>query len=98
MRPYFEKMPTFGGVFEAGKLDNSFHLARIGKRDWIVLALEIGPRDEVVRWANQVLLLSRRTQSEQRYLPARILHEPSLAAGRLSGRRAISTRRVDLSA
>jgi len=50
-----QKRPTFGGVHENGKLDNSFHLLRIGGRDWIVLALECGPRDEVVDWANKVL-------------------------------------------
>jgi len=49
------KWPTFGGVHKKGKLDNSYHLLRIGRRDWIILALEIGPRDEVVEWANKVL-------------------------------------------
>lgn len=49
------KWPTFGGVFEDDKLDNSFHLFRLGQRDWIVLALEFGPRDAVLDWANQVL-------------------------------------------
>lgn len=53
-----EKMrewPTFGGVFKEDRLENSYHLARIGSRDWIILVLEIGPRDEVVAWANSVL-------------------------------------------
>jgi predicted phosphodiesterase len=50
-----ETWPTFGGVFEEGKLENSYHLARFGTRDWILLALEYGPRDEVLRWANDVL-------------------------------------------
>ena len=49
------KMPTFGGLFEDGKLDNSFHCFRIAGRKWIALALECGPRDEVVTWANEVL-------------------------------------------
>ncbi|MFM1769591.1 MAG: hypothetical protein RJA22_2120 [Verrucomicrobiota bacterium] len=47
--------PTFGGVREEGRLENSYHLFRMGGRDWIVLALEFGPRDEVVAWANGVL-------------------------------------------
>jgi 3',5'-cyclic AMP phosphodiesterase CpdA len=51
----FKKWPTYGGVFEEGKLDNSFHLFRIGQRDWIVIALEYGPRDETLSWANAVL-------------------------------------------
>ena len=51
----FRKWPTFGGVFEEGKVDNSFHLFRLNQRNWIVLALEYGPRDEVLAWANRVL-------------------------------------------
>lgn len=51
----FEDLPTFGGVFEEGKLDNSYHLFTAGGRDWLVLALEWGPRDEVVEWAGQIL-------------------------------------------
>jgi len=47
--------PTFGGVQQAGVLDNSFHLLGIGQQKWIILSLEIGPRDEVVAWANSVL-------------------------------------------
>jgi hypothetical protein len=50
-----KQRPAFGGVFAEGRLDNSFHLVRIGKQNWIVLALEYGPRDEVVAWANKVL-------------------------------------------
>jgi len=49
------KWPTFGGVHTKGKLDNSYHLLSIGGRDWIILALECGPRDSVVAWANKVL-------------------------------------------
>jgi hypothetical protein len=48
-------MPTFGGAFEDGKLDNSFHLFSIGGRDFVLLALEWGPRDEVITWANEVM-------------------------------------------
>jgi hypothetical protein len=51
----FTNWPTFGGVFESNRIENSFHLCRVGSRDWIVLALEFGPRDEVVEWANRVL-------------------------------------------
>jgi hypothetical protein len=50
-----QKWPTFGGVFQEGKLENSYHLFRINGRDWIALVLEFGPRDEVVKWANKVL-------------------------------------------
>ncbi len=50
----FSSLPTFGGVYEAGKLDNSFHLFTAGGADWLVLALEFGPRDGVLAWANEV--------------------------------------------
>lgn len=49
------KQPTFGGVFERGKLDNSYHLFSAGGRDWLVIGLEWAPRNEVVQWANKVL-------------------------------------------
>ncbi len=51
----FEAWPSFGGVFEAGKLDNSYHLFRILGRDWIALGLEYGPRQKTMAWANDVL-------------------------------------------
>ncbi|MBC8875658.1 MAG: metallophosphoesterase [Planctomycetes bacterium] len=47
--------PTFGGVFHEKKLDNNYHLFRIGDQDWIALGLECGPRQAVVEWANSVL-------------------------------------------
>lgn len=49
------RQPSFGGVMEEGRLENSFHLVRLAGRDWIVLALEFGPRDGVVAWANRIL-------------------------------------------
>jgi hypothetical protein len=48
-------MPTFGGAYEDGQLDNTFHLFSIGGRDFVMLALEWGPRDEVITWANEVM-------------------------------------------
>lgn len=51
----FTNQETFGGVFEAGKLDNSFQLTRAGGVDWLILGLEFGPRDEVLAWANLVV-------------------------------------------
>jgi predicted phosphodiesterase len=49
--------PTFGGVYdkEPQRLENSFHLFTAEGRDFLVLALEFGPRRDVVRWANQVV-------------------------------------------
>jgi len=50
-----EQWSMFGGVCHKGKLDNNYHLFRIGDQEWIALGLECGPREEVVEWANKVL-------------------------------------------
>ncbi len=47
--------PTFGGAMAEGKLDNTYHLFEAGGAKWIVVALEWGPRDETIRWANEVM-------------------------------------------
>jgi hypothetical protein len=47
--------PTFGGAFESGKLENTYHLFSAGGRDYIIMALEWGPRDAVVSWADGVM-------------------------------------------
>lgn len=49
------KWPTYGGVLDAGKVDNSYHLFRIGAQDWIALGLEFGPSKRTIAWANEVL-------------------------------------------
>lgn len=51
----FESLPSFGGVFEPGRLDNSFHYFTAGGVDWLVVSLEFGPRDEVLNWANRIV-------------------------------------------
>jgi len=51
----YENLPTFGGIYEPGHMDNSYHLFHAGGRDWIVIALEWGPRDPIVEWADGVL-------------------------------------------
>jgi len=38
-----------------GQLENSASLVRLGRRDWLILALEFGPREPVVAWADRVL-------------------------------------------
>jgi hypothetical protein len=49
--------PNFGGVYdkEPDRLENSFHLFSAEGRKFLVLALEFGPRRDVVRWANEVV-------------------------------------------
>jgi 3',5'-cyclic AMP phosphodiesterase CpdA len=52
----FKKWQTFGGVYdkEPARTENNFHLFEAGGRKWLVIALEFGPRDDVLRWANDV--------------------------------------------
>ena len=50
----FQGLPSFGGVFEPGKMDNCYHLFSAGGVDWLVMTIEFGPRDAVLDWANQV--------------------------------------------
>jgi hypothetical protein len=46
---------SVGGFFEAGKTDNSFHKFTINNQPWMVVALEFGPRNEVVTWADSIV-------------------------------------------
>jgi predicted phosphodiesterase len=60
MNDYFrvedqKQWPTFGDVYEPGKLENHYQFLRINGQKWIVLSLEMGPRKEVIAWANKVL-------------------------------------------
>jgi hypothetical protein len=53
----FKKWESFGGVYdkEPDKGENIYHLFRAGGREWLVLVLEFGPRDDVLRWAREVV-------------------------------------------
>jgi hypothetical protein len=51
----YEDLPTFGGVFEEGRIENTYHYFSAGGVRWLVLALEFGPRDSVLDWANGVV-------------------------------------------
>lgn len=48
--------PTFRGVYdkEPERTENSYHCFSAGGREFLVLALEFGPRADVLRWANEV--------------------------------------------
>lgn len=46
---------TFGGVYERGRIENSYHLFSAGGRDWVAIALETFPRNGVLAWADKVL-------------------------------------------
>lgn len=53
----YREQSTFGGAYdkEPDRMENSFHLFSAEGRDFLVLALEFGPRRDVVRWANEVV-------------------------------------------
>jgi hypothetical protein len=55
--PYekYSRMKGFGGAFETGSMDNTWHTFKAGGLDWLILSLEFGPRDKVLNWANDVV-------------------------------------------
>jgi hypothetical protein len=57
----FAAFPWFGDTFEPGHLENSFSVFGAGGGKWLVVALEFGPRDEVLAWADRVLKVFRDT-------------------------------------
>jgi hypothetical protein len=51
----FSGSPWFGGTFDADHIENNYALLDVpGGGRWLVLALEFGPRDEVLTWANAI--------------------------------------------
>lgn len=52
----YRTRPQFGGAYdkEPDQMENSFHTMKVQDRKLLVLALEFGPRRDVVRWANEV--------------------------------------------
>ncbi|MCC6491460.1 MAG: DUF1080 domain-containing protein [Pirellulales bacterium] len=46
--------PTFGGVMDEGRLENSYHTFEHAGQKYLVLALEWGPRDQAVQWADEI--------------------------------------------
>jgi hypothetical protein len=51
----FQSMSTFGGAYESSQCDNSYHFVDINGLDWMILSLELGPRDDVLKWAGEVV-------------------------------------------
>jgi hypothetical protein len=50
----YSKQTGFGGLFQEGHVENSYHTFEAGGRKYLILALEWGPRDEVVQWADKI--------------------------------------------
>jgi len=53
----YRQRSTFGGTYdrEPERMENCFHLFAVGDREFLVLSLEFGPRNDVIRWANEVV-------------------------------------------
>jgi hypothetical protein len=52
---YFSLPAGVGGSYEPGRLENHYQVLEAYGTRWLVLSLEFGPRDDVVRWADGVL-------------------------------------------
>ena len=52
----FQAMPTYAGSYgTSDRVDNTFHTFSVNGTNWLVLALEFGPRNAVIDWARGVL-------------------------------------------
>ncbi len=51
---FYKNASGFGGAFEEGRTDNTFWLFDAGSEKFLVMALEFGPRDSVIEWANRI--------------------------------------------
>lgn len=51
----YRAWPTFGGAMDSSRMDNTYHFFKAGGHDWLVLALEWGPRHSAVAWANNIV-------------------------------------------
>ncbi|MDQ8206030.1 metallophosphoesterase [Coraliomargarita sp. SDUM461003] len=50
----YNEWTTFGGAMEQDKMDNTYHLFEAGGVEWIIFALEWGPRDSTLEWARSI--------------------------------------------
>ncbi len=51
----YSKLPTFGGTFIPGQMENSWHTFKAGGYKWLILSLEFGPRNKVLDWASGII-------------------------------------------
>lgn len=51
----YQDLPSFGGLFEADRHENSYYTFNLGGEAYLVMSLEFGPRDEVLDWANHIV-------------------------------------------
>lgn len=51
----YSRDSSFGGVFEANKMENSWSTFSKGSYNFLILSLEYGPREKVIDWAKTVI-------------------------------------------
>lgn len=52
----YSLMPDFGGAFEVGKMDNTWHkFSTNDGYNFLILSLEFAPRNSVLNWAGEVI-------------------------------------------
>ncbi|MFD2118126.1 LamG-like jellyroll fold domain-containing protein [Paenibacillus yanchengensis] len=55
--PYekYSKQAGFGGAYVEGKMDNTYHTFKVEDVEYLVVAMEFAPNDDVLKWANDVI-------------------------------------------
>ena len=50
----WQARPSFGGSYEADRVDSTYHVFDTPEGPWLILALEFGTRPEVLAWADGI--------------------------------------------
>lgn len=51
----YARNPSFGGAFEANKMENTWHTFSNGDYKFLIISLEFGPRNKVLDWAKTII-------------------------------------------
>jgi hypothetical protein len=51
----FKKSPSFGGVFQENRLENSYYIYSFQTTNYVVLSLQYCPNDQILEWANKIV-------------------------------------------
>ncbi len=51
----YTKWDSFGGAYEEGDIGNVYHKFIVGEYKYLIMGLEFFPRDDVLKWANEVV-------------------------------------------
>lgn len=52
----YSRYPSFGGSFETGKMDNTWHVFSKGEYKFLILSLEFVPRNKILDWAKKIIV------------------------------------------